>query len=255
MPMQARLEQYGQRSVHPLIDLANYVMIELGQPLHIYEASAVDVPTMAVRAGRAGECLDLLDGTTVALTSDDLVVADRGGVLALAGVLGGRASAVDHGASLVVEAGRFRPHLVRRTARRHGLLTEAALRSSKLLPPELASALGAALSIFDVEAAARRDVLTWLVNPLYVIREYAWGLLRRRVRPWRAFFTTTWMFRRISGSAARGSRYCSTSSPPVGSVSFGGCIQPADVSRAAAAWSTLNPHGENIRTCAQARML
>ncbi|HET9221625.1 MAG TPA: phenylalanine--tRNA ligase beta subunit-related protein, partial [Roseiflexaceae bacterium] len=87
-PMLSRLEQYGQRPIHPLVDLANYVMIELGQPLHIYEASAVDLPTMAVRPGRAGERLDLLDGTTAALTSDDLVVADRGGVLALAGVMG-----------------------------------------------------------------------------------------------------------------------------------------------------------------------
>jgi phenylalanyl-tRNA synthetase beta chain len=157
-PMRARLEQYGQRSVHPLIDLANYVMIELGQPLHIYEADAVDVPTMTVRAGREGERLDLLDGSTVALSSDDLVVADRRGVLALAGVMGGRASALERGACIVVEVGRFRPHLVRRTARRHGLLTEAALRGSKLLPPELAAqALGRFLALLrehgDIRAA------------------------------------------------------------------------------------------------------
>src|SRR5262245_46223797 len=57
-PMCARLEQYGQRLSHPLIDLANYVMIELGQPLHIYEASEVDLPTMVVRPGREGERLD-----------------------------------------------------------------------------------------------------------------------------------------------------------------------------------------------------
>jgi phenylalanyl-tRNA synthetase beta chain len=136
--MRIRLEQYGQRSVHPLVDLANYVMIELGQPLHIYEADAVDLPTITVRPGRLGEHLDLLDGTTAALTGDDLVVADQHRALALAGVMGGRASAVKRGASVVVEVGRFRQHLVRRTARRHGLLTESALRSSKLLPPDLA---------------------------------------------------------------------------------------------------------------------
>jgi phenylalanyl-tRNA synthetase beta chain len=156
-PMRARLEQYGQRSVHPLVDLANYVMIELGQPLHIYETSAVDLPTMAVRPGRAGERLALLDGTTAALTSDDLLVADQNGPLALAGVVGGRASAADRGTSIVVEAGRFRPHLVRRTARHHGLLSEAALRSSKLLPPELA---GLALGRFLALLREHGDVAT-----------------------------------------------------------------------------------------------
>jgi phenylalanyl-tRNA synthetase beta chain len=147
-PMRVQLEQYGQRSIHPLVDLANYVMIELGQPLHIYEMNALDLPTMVVRVGRAGEHLDLLDGTTAALTNDDLVVADRHGALALAGVIGGRASAVERGVNVVVEVGRFRPHLVRRTARQHGILTEAALRSSKLLPSELAvQALGRFLAL------------------------------------------------------------------------------------------------------------
>jgi glycosyltransferase involved in cell wall biosynthesis len=69
---------------------------------------------------------------------------------------------------------------------------------NRLLPPELASALGAQVEIFDVEAAVRRDLATWIVNPFYVIAEYGRDLVRRRVRPWRAFFTTTWMFRRMS---------------------------------------------------------
>jgi glycosyltransferase involved in cell wall biosynthesis len=74
---------------------------------------------------------------------------------------------------------------------------------NRLLPPELASALGARLEIFDVETAARRDAVTWIANPLYVLREFGWDLLRGRIRPWKAFFTTTWMFRRMSRLARR----------------------------------------------------
>lgn len=75
---------------------------------------------------------------------------------------------------------------------------------NRLLPPELAAALGGApLRVFDVERAVRRDPISWLVNPLYVLAEHGLALARRRVRPWRAFFTTTWMFRRMSRLARR----------------------------------------------------
>ena len=133
------LEAYGQRPVNPLVDLANYVMVELGQPLHVYAAGQVDVATMGVRLGRPGERLTLIDGGTVALAHDDLIIADRNSPLALAGIMGGRESAVELArGDIVVEAGTFRPHLVRRTARRHGVHTDASSRSSKLLAPELA---------------------------------------------------------------------------------------------------------------------
>jgi glycosyltransferase involved in cell wall biosynthesis len=74
---------------------------------------------------------------------------------------------------------------------------------NRLLPPELASALDGEVEIFDVERAVRREIAAWLVNPLYVIVEFGRSLLRGRVRPWRAFFTTTWMFRRMSRRARR----------------------------------------------------
>lgn len=74
---------------------------------------------------------------------------------------------------------------------------------NRLLPPELAAALDAEVEIFDVEAAARRSVAAWILNPLYVLREFGRDLLRGRIRPWRAFFTTTWMFRHMSRLARR----------------------------------------------------
>jgi glycosyltransferase involved in cell wall biosynthesis len=74
---------------------------------------------------------------------------------------------------------------------------------NRLLPPELEAALGGDVSSFEVEAAVRRDPWSWIVNPWFVLREYGRDLLRGRVRPWRAFFTTSWMFRRMSSLARR----------------------------------------------------
>jgi len=136
--MQESLDQYGQDSVNPFVDLANYVMVELGQPLHVYDASKVDIISAQSRLARVGENLAMLNGETVFLSESDLIIADRTGPLSLAGILGGDASKVISTSSdIIVEAGNFRPELVRRTARRHGLMTEATQRCSKLLAPQL----------------------------------------------------------------------------------------------------------------------
>jgi len=136
--MLAALEQYGQGPVNPFVDLSNYVMIELGQPIHVYTAAGVDVTSAHSRLARQGESLKLLNGETIALDEQDLVIADRTSLLSLAGVMGGDATKiVTTGGDIIVEAGNFRPALVRRTARRHGLMTEASQRSSKLLAPGL----------------------------------------------------------------------------------------------------------------------
>ncbi|MDP9379652.1 MAG: phenylalanine--tRNA ligase beta subunit-related protein [Chloroflexota bacterium] len=161
------LESYGQRSVGPLVDLANYVMIELGQPLHVYAAEGVELPSARSRSGRTGEMLRLLDGRTVELSEDDLVIADPRGPLALAGVMGGGASAVaSGGGDIVVEAGTFRPHLVRRTARRHGLATEASLRSSKLLPAELVEVALARFLALLTECGHVEEIELWRSGPM-----------------------------------------------------------------------------------------
>jgi len=136
--MLAALEQYGQGPVNPFVDLSNYVMIELGQPIHVYADSAVDVASTHSRLARQGESLKLLNGETIALDEQDLVIADSTSPLSLAGVMGGDATKiVTTDGDIIVEAGNFRPALVRRTARRHGLMTEASQRSSKLLAPGL----------------------------------------------------------------------------------------------------------------------
>src|SRR6266700_2581938 len=132
--MLAALEQYGHGLVNPFVDLSNYVMIELGQPIHVYAASAMDIASAHSRLARQDESLKLLNGETIALDEQDLVIADSTSPLSLAGVMGGDATKiVTTGGDIIVEAGNFRPALVRRTARRHGLMTEASQRSSKLI--------------------------------------------------------------------------------------------------------------------------
>jgi len=131
------LDQYGQVSVNPFVDLANYVMVEWGQPLHVYAASKVDIASAQCRLARAGEHLTLLNGEAEVLSENDLIIADRSGPLSLAGIMGGDATkVVSTSCDIIVEAGNFRPELVRRTARRHGLMTEASQRCSKLLAPQ-----------------------------------------------------------------------------------------------------------------------
>jgi phenylalanyl-tRNA synthetase beta chain len=131
------LDQYGQSSINQFVDLANYVMVELGQPLHVYDASKVNITSIHSRLARVGESLTLLNGETVLLSENDLIIADGTGPLSLAGIMGGNASrVVSTSNDIVVEVGNFRPELVRRTARRHGLMTEASQRCSKLLAPQ-----------------------------------------------------------------------------------------------------------------------
>lgn len=134
-----RLRISGIASRHPVVDVTNYIMLDLGQPLHAFD-SALVVDFLEVRAAAAGETLTLLDGSTPTLRADDLVIADREGPVALAGVMGGTRTAVGtQTRSVLLEAAYFRPETLSRTARRLGLTTEAALRFERGVDPELAS--------------------------------------------------------------------------------------------------------------------
>jgi phenylalanyl-tRNA synthetase beta chain len=165
--MLVALEQYGQSPVNPFVDLSNYVMIELGQPLHVYAASEVDIASAHSRLAREGETLVLLNGETVVLDESDLVIADCRGPRSLAGVMGGDATKIaTTSGDIIVEAGNFRPALVRRTARRHGLTTEASQRSSKLLAPGLVPvALQRFLALLAQCGTAGETVL-WQAGPV-----------------------------------------------------------------------------------------
>ncbi|MGA0932090.1 MAG: phenylalanine--tRNA ligase subunit beta [Candidatus Nanopelagicales bacterium] len=126
--MSRRLIAAGMRPVSLAVDVTNYVMLELGQPLHAFDAAKLHGP---IRAGRAeaGEQLETLDHVVRALDADDVVIRDDSGVIGLAGTMGGLHSEIDNDSSdIALEAARFVPEPVARTARRHRLSSEASRR-------------------------------------------------------------------------------------------------------------------------------
>ncbi len=132
-----RLEQAGVSSQHPLVDLTNYVLLELGQPLHAFDASCLG-EGVSVRWGRTGESLELLGGESLALGPTHLVVADAEGARSLAGVLGGKTSALgEETRTAWVEAAHFDPRALGRRPERLRIVTDAAQRFERGVDPTL----------------------------------------------------------------------------------------------------------------------
>lgn len=127
--LRGRLEALGQRSINNIVDATNYVMLALGQPLHAFDLEKIAQRTIIVRAAHDKEEIETLDGVRVTLSSRDLVIADAEGALAIAGVKGGKkAEITEETTSIVLEAATFDQSLVRKTAKRLGLRTEASIR-------------------------------------------------------------------------------------------------------------------------------
>lgn len=141
--MQERLTQAGMRPISLAVDVTNYVMLDLGQPLHAYDLRQVAEP-IVVRRARAEERLTTLDGQDRALDPEDLLITDSPGgdrasrPLGLAGVMGGAESEVtDSTIDVLIEAAHFDPVTVARTSRRHRLSSEAAKRFERGVDPQL----------------------------------------------------------------------------------------------------------------------
>ena len=127
--MRKRLSASGVRSLGLVVDITNYVLLEIGQPLHAFDIDKIQGTTIRIRRAKDGETLAGLDGGQHGLTAQDLVIADGKGPVALAGVVGGKESAVGPGTrKILLEAARFRPGTVRKTARRLALHTESSRR-------------------------------------------------------------------------------------------------------------------------------
>jgi phenylalanyl-tRNA synthetase beta chain len=126
--MKQRLERSGQRPISALVDISNYVMLELGRPSHVFDLDKVK-GGLTVRWGRVGEQVELLNGQTVAVDGEVGVIADDAGVEALAGVMGGEATAVSLDTrNIYVEAAFWWPDAIRGRARRYNFSTDAAHR-------------------------------------------------------------------------------------------------------------------------------
>ena len=126
--MQERLRRSGIRPIYPAVDATNYVMLELGQPLHGYDLAKL-TDGIVVRRGTAGERLTLLDGQTVTVDPDVLVIADGSGAIGLAGIMGGQATAVSETTQDVfLESAFFTPDVIAGRPRRFGMHTDASVR-------------------------------------------------------------------------------------------------------------------------------
>lgn len=133
-----KLEAMGIKSVNNVVDITNFVMIELGQPLHAFDFKKVTDQHLFIRSAREGEALVVLGGKKVRLTTDDLVIADSQQALALAGVMGGEGSGVSPATnSIILEAATYNQASIRRSTLRHTLRTESSTRLEKFLHPHL----------------------------------------------------------------------------------------------------------------------
>ncbi|NUK26177.1 phenylalanine--tRNA ligase subunit beta [Streptomyces lunaelactis] len=144
--LRRRLQKAGMRPISLAVDVTNYVMLEVGQPLHAYDRSRLDGP-IGVRRAEPGEKLTTLDGVQRVLGTEDLVITDNRGPIGLAGVMGGANTEIaDHGddagatTEVVIEAAHFDAITIARTARRHKLASEASKRFERGVDPQAAAA-------------------------------------------------------------------------------------------------------------------
>lgn len=142
--MQRRLMYAGMRPISNIVDITNYVMLEWGQPLHAFDYDVLvrraggKAPTIVVRPARAGEKLVTLDEVERTLAPENLVIADEGGPIALAGVMGGKDTEVtEKTTNILLESASFDFVSIRRTMRQVNLISEASTRFSKGIHPEV----------------------------------------------------------------------------------------------------------------------
>jgi phenylalanyl-tRNA synthetase beta chain len=147
--MQERLKAVGLRPINNLVDVGNYVMLELGQPLHVFDARKIGGRRLVIRHAREGEKLTTLDGRERTLNHRMLVIADEAKPMVVAGIMGGANAEVDATTTdIVLEAAYFRPQLIRWTSRQLGLASDSSYRFERGVDPH--STLEAAQRAVDL---------------------------------------------------------------------------------------------------------
>lgn len=135
--MQEKLRRSGLRSIGPVVDVTNYVLLELGQPLHAFDLEKLE-GGIRVRKVKAGEKITLLDENVVELDADTLLITDHRKVLAMAGIMGGEDSGISEATTdLFLECAYFKPEAIAGRARRYGLQTESSFRFERGVDPTL----------------------------------------------------------------------------------------------------------------------
>jgi len=177
----ARLRAAGARPINNVVDATNYVLLELGHPLHAFDLARVDGGEVHVRKARQGEILRTLDGEDRALTRGMLVICDARRPIALAGIMGGEDSEVGPGTTdLLLECALFRRQSVRATRRALGMTTDASYRFERGVDPEGAErALGRAVEVILAVAGGRVE------GPVADAHPTPWSRTRLTLRPGR----------------------------------------------------------------------
>ncbi len=167
--MQERLRRSGLRSHGPLVDVTNYVMLALGQPMHAFDLQNL-TGGIVVRRAVSGETLTLLDGTPLTLDDESLVIADQTSVLALAGIMGGEGSGIrEETTDLFLESAFFAPAAVVGRARRYGLQTDSSYRFERGVDPTLQrSAVEYATFLLCSIVGGTPGPITEIVSPEYL---------------------------------------------------------------------------------------
>lgn len=157
--MQQRLRHVGVRPISNLVDVTNYVMYELGQPLHAFDYDKVQGQAIHVRHAEAGEKMVTLDDTERSLLATDLLICDAKAPVALAGVMGGQTSEVsDTTTSILLESANFDAMSIRRTAKRLGLHSDASHRFERTVDPNVADLAGQRAALLLAELGGGRVV-------------------------------------------------------------------------------------------------
>jgi phenylalanyl-tRNA synthetase beta chain len=160
--MQARLRAAGTRPISNIVDVTNYVLLELGQPMHAFDLTRLGGGRIRVRTAQPGETLRTLDGQMRTLAPDMLVIADAERPVAVAGVMGGADSEVTGDTpTIVLESAYFAPASVRRTSKALGLKTEASIRFERGTDPRLpVTAMERACALLELtQAGAARGTV------------------------------------------------------------------------------------------------
>ncbi|MDQ6951932.1 MAG: phenylalanine--tRNA ligase subunit beta [Mariprofundaceae bacterium] len=135
--MKQRLLAAGQRSVNGVVDVLNYIMLDMGQPMHAFDADTFK-GDVCVRGAKEGEDFAALDGRVLKLHAGDLVIADAGKVAALAGIMGSEATAVsEETTNILLESAYFRPASISTTRRQYGMVSEASMRFERAVDPAM----------------------------------------------------------------------------------------------------------------------
>lgn len=163
-----RLEALGQRSINNLVDATNFVMLELGQPMHVFDADKIGGDLIEIKRAKSGDYIKTLDNKEIVLDEDVLVISNNDKALAIAGIKGGTLAEISEKTkNIILESANFNPVLIRRTAQKIKIQTDASKRYENDLSPEVAEEAMDLLTKLIIEIAGTADTKVGNKSDIY----------------------------------------------------------------------------------------